>query len=187
MGKSNAKKNANTKKATPESNCPPKDVHLGDGVREVATAKVNKETQELASMVIEKLFGYLKATVKDIPDSIMQLLSTPETKKEVAVLWSEQLYERGIVPKGYSGLTDELLIHNFHQDGYLDGMYVGYLISMIALAENGISTDDLLLARKNILPRLVRKRYEDRHELCDELEGKMRKWNEKPSTVDGDN
>lgn len=137
-------------------------------------------------MAVEMLFDYIESKVKEIPDSIKRLLDSPEAKKEVAALWSEKLYEQGVIPKGYAGLPDDLLIHNFHQDGYLEGMYAGYLITITALAEKGVSKEDLLDAREIVMPRFFRKSYEDRKALFDQLESEMQEWvkDTKPQNVD---
>lgn len=142
--------------------------------------------QGIASMAVEMLFDYIESKVKEIPDSIKRLLDSPEAKKEVAALWSEKLYEQGVIPKGYAGLPDDLLIHNFHQDGYLEGMYAGYLITITALAEKGVSKEDLLDAREIVMPRFFRKSYEDRKALFDQLESEMQEWvkDTKPQNVD---
>ena len=173
--------NANTENATVKSNNPSKEVHLGDGVRESATAKTNEEIQKLISVGIESLFDYLTTQVKDIPDAINHFLSDSKAKEEIADLWSERLYEQGVVPKGYSGLSDELLIHNFHQDGYMEGMYMGYLISVTTLAKIGVCKDSLLAARKEIIPKFMRKDYDSRKALFEELEGEIHKWAEEPN------
>ena len=176
----NTKKKTQTKKTAPATNTPSKDVHLGDGVLDAAKATANERASDLAVTLTHMLFDYFVGAVKDLPETIKNWLANPETEKEVAALLSHQLYEQGVIPEGYSGLPTDLLIHNFHQDGYLDGMYAGYLISMIALEESGISKDVLLAARKTIMPRFFKKSYEDRKELFEELEGEMRKWKENP-------
>ena len=157
-----------------------KNVQLGDDVLEVAKTNTNERTQEIVSLLVNMLFDYIESKVKDLPKTVKKIRKNPETAKEVSTLWSRQLYENGLIPYGYNGLTDNLLIHNFHQDGYLDGMYVGYLLSMITLAENGVDKNTLLSARKDILLKFGKKSYESRETLCKELEKEMQKWTRNP-------
>lgn len=174
----NDKINSQRKKKSPISNTSPKEVHFGDGVLDIAKTSVNERSQEIISLLINMLFDYIEDKVDNLPMTIKRLRDNPQTETEVVSLWSQQLYAQGIIPSGYDGLPDELLIHNFHQEGYLDGMYVGYLISMIVMAENGVSKDMILDARKDILPKFFKKSYEDRKKLCQELEGEIHKWKE---------
>lgn len=174
----NSKNNPQPKKNAPATVTPPKDVHFGDGVLDAAKGTINERMQELISSLINCFFDYVESKGKNLPETIKSFLANPETKQEVANLWSYHLYEQGVIPRGYSGLPDELLIHNFHQDGYIDGMVAGYLITMMALAENGVEKKILLDSKKDILPRFLGKSYEDRKSLCDGLNEEMRKWAE---------
>ena len=93
-------------------------VRLGDGVVDEAKAETNNRLKELAKRY-NLLFDDLERLVKDLPDTIKRLRNNPEVEQKVEALWSEQLYEEGLAPKGYSGLPDRLLVANLHQDGYL--------------------------------------------------------------------
>jgi hypothetical protein len=55
-------------------------------------------------------------------------------------------------------------------------MYIGYLISMITLAENGVSKNVILDTKKDIIPKFFKKSYEDMDELRKDLEAEMKKW-----------
>lgn len=175
---SNDKINSQRKKKSPIPNTALNEVHFGDGVLDVAKTSVNERTQEIISSLINMLFDYIEDKVDNLPMTIKKLRDNPQTETEVVSLWSQRLYAQGIIPSGYDSLPDEVLIHNFRQEGYLDGMYVGYLISMMVMAENGVSKDMLLDARKDIIPKFFKKSYEDRKKLCQELEGEMHKWRE---------
>lgn len=100
-------------------------VRLGDGVVDEAKAEANNRIKELVKMSVNMFFDYLESQMKDLPDTIKRLRNNPELEQKVETLWSEQLFEEGLIPKGYSGLPDKLLIDNLHQTGYLDGLYVG--------------------------------------------------------------
>lgn len=79
------------------------------------------------------------------------------------------MYEKGLVPKAYSGLPDELLIHNFLQEGYSDGMYVGYIIALMSLIDNGVDEKMIMSVRNDVSPNLIGHRYEDRDEFIDKF------------------
>ena len=170
--KNGTQKNPGTQKNTSNPNTPPKDVRLGEGVADAAKARANEKMQDIASMAVDMLFDYLKGKVKEIPDAIKNLLADPKTKNEVAALWSEHLYTQGVIPKGYAGLPDELLIHNFHQDGYLSGLYAGMAIAMMSLVDNGAPEELAIAVRDDMLPNMLCHSYEDcREDFLDKYEG----------------
>ena len=105
-----------------------KSVNLGDGVADKVKENINENISDALTLLSNIVFDYLKGKIKDIPKGIEKLLSSPDAKQEIVAQWSNQLFEKGIIPKGYNGLPDELLIANFHQDGYLDGLYAGYAL-----------------------------------------------------------
>lgn len=113
-----------------------KSVHLGDGVADKVKENINENISDALTLLSNIVFDYLKGKTKDIPKEIEKLLSSPDAKQEIVAQWSNQLFEKGIIPKGYNGLPDELLIANFHQDGYLEGLYAGYVLAMMALVDN---------------------------------------------------
>ncbi|HCR83947.1 MAG TPA: hypothetical protein DIW07_11150 [Lachnospiraceae bacterium] len=125
-------------------------VHFGDGVLDEAKVDINSRAKGLVKIVIDAVFDYLEGKVKDFPETIERLRNSPETEQRIVALWSEHLFEEGLVAKGYNGLSDNLLISNFHQEGYLDGLYVGYVLAMMALADNDAPKDIILAARDYI-------------------------------------
>lgn len=108
-----------------------KSVKLGDGMADKVKDNINENILETLTMLSNIAFNYLKEKVKDIPQEIEIILSSAEAQKEILTLWSNQLCERGLIPKGYNGLPYELLIANFRQEGYLDGLYAGYKLQRI--------------------------------------------------------
>lgn len=171
-------KGNNTKKTVAKKNVPVKDERLGEGVADVAKAKANEKMQGIASDLVDMFFDYIDSKVKEIPDAIKRLRDNPKTKEEVATLWSEQLYEQGIIPRGYAGLPDDLLIHNFHQEGYLDGLYVGHLLTLVAMTKQGISQKDIEDVDKSVF--LFKRSYEKRSELIDQLKNEIREYMNEP-------
>ena len=154
-------------------------VRLGDGVVDEAKAEANNRIKELVKMSVNMFFDYLESQMKDLPDTIKRLRSNPELEQKVEALWSEQLFEEGLVPKGYSGLPDKLLVTNLHQDGYLGGMYVGYILAMMALVDNGASKDTILAVRDYIRPNLMGHHFDDRDEFIGQSKNEKYSWVEK--------
>ena len=151
-------------------------VRLGDGVVDEAKAEANNRIKELVKMSVNMFFDYLESQMKDLPDTIKRLRSNPELEQKVEALWSEQLFEEGLVPKGYSGLPDKLLVTNLHQDGYLGGMYVGYILAMMALVDNGASKDTILAVRDYIRPNLMGHHFDDRDEFISQYKNEKYSW-----------
>ena len=171
MSNTDSKKATGAKKATQKVITPSKPVHFGDGVTDVAKTRANEKMQGIASMTIDMVFDYIESKVKDIPESIKRLRDNPKTKKEVAALWSDQLYEQGIISNVYKGMADENLIHNFRQEGYFDGLYVGHLLTMVAMTQYGIPWEDCKDIGNSVSldDRIYKERIELIHEMKDEL------------------
>lgn len=154
-------------------------VRLGDGVVDEAKAEANNRIKELVKMSVNMFFDYLESQMKDLPDTIKRLRNNPELEQKVETLWSEQLFEEGLIPKGYSGLPDKLLIDNLHQTGYLDGLYVGYALAMMAMVDNNADEDLILAARDYIRPNLMGHHFNDRDEFICQYKNEKYSWFEK--------
>lgn len=154
-------------------------VCLGDGVIDEAKAEINTRMKNLAKQTINMFFDYLGDHVNELPDAIKRLRSNQEIEQKVEDLWSEQLFEEGLVPKGYSGLPDKLLVANLHQTGYLDGLYVGYILAMMALVDNGTPNDTILAVRDYIRPNLMGHHFDDREEFIRQYKDEKYSWVEK--------
>ena len=154
-------------------------VRLGDSVVDEAKAEANNRIKELVKMSVNMFFDYLESQMKDLPDTIKRLRNNPELEQKVETLWSEQLFKEGLVPKGYSGLPDKLLVANLHQDGYLNGMYVGYILAMMALVDNDAPKDMILAVRDYIRPNLLGHHFNDREEFISQYKSEKYSWVEK--------
>lgn len=154
-------------------------VRLGDGVADEAKSEANNRLKELARITVNMIFDDLERRVKDFPDTIKRLRNNREVEQKVEALWSEQLFEEGLAPKGYSGLPDKLLIANLHQDGYLNGMYVGYILAMMALVDNDAPKDMILAVRDYIRPNLLGHHFNDREEFISQYKSEKYSWVEK--------
>lgn len=158
-------------------------VQLGDGVLDAAKENINIRLNQFLKQGIDIVFDYIGDKTKDLPETIERLRRQPKTMQEIADLWSKRLFEEGVVPEGYNGLPDNLLISNFHQDGYLAGMYVGYVLAMMALVDNDASKDLILSVRDYIRPNLIGHHYDDRDEFIDRYEDDKYKWIDKEPSV----
>ncbi|GEM_PF-2294227 len=133
----------------------------------------------LVKIAIDVVFDYLEGKVKDFPEIIEQLRNSPEAEQKVASLWSEYLFEKGLVSIGYNGLSDKLLISNFHQEGYLDGLYAGYALAMMAMVDNDAPKDIILAARDYIRSNLIDHHYDDKDEFIDWYKDEKYSWIDK--------
>lgn len=148
-------------------------VHLGEGIADEAKNVLNKETKEIISATIKAFSKKIKEKIPELPDmvggEIKNIADSQKVIDEITKEWSEELYDKGLVPKGYSGLPDKLLIHNFHQEGYLDGMYVGYILALMSLIDNGADEKLILSVSDDVGSNLIGHWYDDRNEFIDKF------------------
>lgn len=158
-------------------------VHLGDNVANEVKLAVNDELKEILKGLVKAFSKKIKDKIPELPNQleakIKELADRPEVLDEIAFEWSKELYEKGLVPKGYSGLPDELLIANFHQDGYLEGLYVGYLIAMMSLVDNDADENLIVSVREDIRSNLLGHHYDNRNEFYDKYKEESYTWVEK--------
>lgn len=148
-------------------------VKFSEGVADDIKTAANQEISEMGKMLVKVFSDFLKKRVEGI--NIDELFSK-KNQEGLVKLWSVQLAENGLIPKGYGGLSEELLVDNLHQDGYLDGMYVGYVLSMMALVDNEASKELILTVRDSVRPNLVGKHYNDRDELISNFKDEKYSW-----------
>ena len=67
-------------------------------------------------------------------------------------------------------------MHNLRQEGYMEGLYAGYSIAMMALADNDVPKDKIIAVRDTIRPNLYGHAYEDRKEFIDPLKSEKYSW-----------
>lgn len=143
-------------------------VHLGDNVANEVKTVVNDELKEILKDLIKAFSKKIKDKIPELPNQleakIKELADKPEVLDEITLEWSKELYEKGLVPKGYCGLPDELLIANFRQTGYLDGLYAGYVIAMMSLVDNDAEEDLIVSVRDDIRSNLLGQHYNNRNE-----------------------
>lgn len=151
-------------------------VHLGDGVLDEAKEDFNNKTKELVKIAMDVVFDSIGDKVKDFPEIIKQLRNNPANEKKVADLWSERLAEEGFVPSSYNGLSNGLLISNFHQEGYLDGLYVGYVLAMMSLVDNNVPKELIIAVRDYVRPNLVGHHYDNRDKFISQYKDEKYSW-----------
>lgn len=151
-------------------------VRLGDGVWETAKTDINGRTATVAKNLVGMFFDYLDQKVKDLPETIRQLKNNPETTQEIVKMWSEDLFSQGLIPCGYAGLSDELIIHNFRQEGYLDGLYAGYALALTAMDDKGVQEETIIEVRDALRSNLLGHSYEERAEFTDLLKDEKYEW-----------
>lgn len=78
------------------------EIHIGDGVADAVKSTINTEAAVILTELIKTVSDYLKSKLKDIPETVENLLSSPESKQEEAALWSEYLFREDLAPKGYA-------------------------------------------------------------------------------------
>ncbi len=156
-------------------------VKLGDGIIEELTIKTNQELSECGSILIDVVLSHVKEKIKNID---LNKIFGKKDKEKIISLWSSQLVEKGLLPKGYAGLPDSILIDNLHQEGYLDGLYAGYVISMMSLADNNASKELILSVRDDMRPNLIRHHFNNRDEFFARYKNEKYRWIEKASKDD---
>lgn len=153
-----------------------KKVQLGDGVWDNAKTEINAESTKLITKLINVVFGYIGQKIDKLPEAIQQMENRPETTQEIMKMWSDSLSEQGLISGGYAGLPDELLIHNFHQDGYLAGLYAGYALALVAMADNAVQKESIIAVRDAMRPNLLGHSYEERSEFTGLLKDEKYEW-----------
>ena len=148
-------------------------VYLGEGIANEVKNVLNKETKEIINAAIRAVTKKIKEKIPELPDmvgaKIKNLADSQKMVDEITIEWAEELYENGLIPNGYSGLSDKLLIHNFHQEGYLDGMYVGYILALMSLIDNEADEKLILSVSDDVGSNLIGHRYDDRDEFIDKF------------------
>lgn len=148
-------------------------VRLGEGIADGVKETANQELSEIGKMLIGIFAKFVKDKIQGVN---LDELFSKKNEDELVALWSNQLAERGLVPKGYAGLPEEMLIANMHQDGYLDGLYAGYALAIMAMVDNDAPKDLILSVRDDVRPNLMGHHYKDRDEFYSHYKDEKYKW-----------
>lgn len=147
-------------------------VKLSDGVADNLMQSLNNELSEIGKTLIELISEFVKERIRDI--DLRELFSKKDEDKLLNI-WYSQLVEKGLIPKVYEGLPEDMLIHNLHQEGYLQGMYVGFALALMSLVDNNAEENLILSVMDDIRLNLVCHQYEDSSEFLDRF--KSEKYN----------
>ena len=160
-----------------------KTVKLGDGVPEKVKENINEHMTVALTLLSNIVFDYviekiktLPEVMKEFPNYVKKLLSNIDVQEEIVTLWSNMLYEKGLIPKVYNDLSDESLIHNFLQTGYFEGLYTGYVLAMMALVDNNADNNLIVSVRDYLRPQLFEQSYSDRDEFCEKYKSERYSW-----------
>lgn len=156
-------------------------VRLGEGVADDMKHTANQELSDIGKMLIDIIARFAKGKIQDID---LDKLFSKKNEEELVALWSNQLAEKGLVSKAYAGLPEELLIANMHQEGYLDGLYTGYVLAMMSLVDNDAPEDLVLAVRDDIRPNLIGHSYKDRDEFNSRYKTDKYSWVDKKRNLD---
>lgn len=160
------------------------DVRLGDGVVDGWKDEVNKRALQIGKDFIDALAKYLGGKIQGVDfDGLLDRLSEKD-EDAIASLWSSRLAEDGLIPRGYAGLPDGLMVDNLHQNGYLDGIYAGYVFAMMSLADNHASKSLIVSVRDDIRPKLLGHHYNNREDLLAPYKEEKYSWIERLSKED---
>lgn len=148
-------------------------VRIGEGVADDWKQEINQELSSIGKEFIGVLSKFVKGKIKGID---LEELFSKKNEEDLLALWSEQLANKGLIPKVYAGLPDELLIDNMHQTGYLDGMYVGYILALMSLVDNGAPKELILSVRDDIRPNLIGQHYNNKDEFIERFKNEKYVW-----------
>lgn len=146
---------------------------LGAGVREELTRECNRLLIESGKEVLAFLAEFVRKKGREIN---FEELFSKKNEEELLALWSEKLAKQGLISQVYAGLSDECLIDNMHQIGYLDGMYVGYILAMMSLVDNEAPRELILSVRDDIRPNLIGHHYKNREEFIERYKNEKYVW-----------
>ncbi len=151
-------------------------VKLGDGVVDGLKSEANQELSDIGKILMGIVSKYVKNKIQSID---LEKLLGKKDEDEIISLWSSQLAENGLIPKGYTGLPNNLLIDNLHQDGYLDGLYTGYILAMMSLVDNKAPKELIISVRDDIRPNLMGNHYNNRENFNLRYKNEAYSWVEK--------
>ena len=153
-------------------------VRLGDGIVDDLKLTANQELSDMGKMLIGVISKFAKEKIQGIN---LDELFSKKNEEDLLNLWSIQLVQKGLIPQGYSGLPENLLIDNLHQTGYLDGIYAGYILAMMSLVDNEAPENLILSVRDDIRPKLIGHHYNNRGEFSEQYKSEKYSWIEQAS------
>lgn len=147
-------------------------VRLGDGVADDLKQSVNQEFSDIGKMLIGIISKFVKEKIQGIN---LDELFSKKNEDDLLALWSDQLAKNGLIPQEYAGLSGKYLIHNMQQTAYLDGIYTGYILTMMSLVDNKVPENLIFSVRNDVLPNLVQ-HYNNREEVYKRYKSEKYGW-----------
>ena len=140
-------------------------VKLGDGVADALVEKTNQYLEQIGAELLQVVVDYVRKKIQDFDlEKALQSVSKKD-RDEIMIEWSSRLAAEGLIPGSYGGLSEQLLIANLQQEGYLDGIYAGYALVMMSLIDNGAPNGLVTSVVADVSPKLFREHYKDREEI----------------------
>ena len=155
-------------------------VRLGDGVADELKQAANQELSDIGKMLIGIISKKKKEKIQGI--NIDELFSK-KNEEDLLDLWSNQLVKKGFIPQEYAGLPGKYLIHNMQQTAYLDGIYTGYILTMMSLVDNEAPENLIFSVRNGVFPNLVQ-HYNNREEIYKRYKSEKYGWTNQASKKD---
>lgn len=78
-----------------------------------------------------------------------------KTLQEESFKCAERLCDKGLMPEICRTFTDEELVRDMHHVGYVNGLYLGYLLAINDLIDSGTSFENVFLLIKLIPERTL--------------------------------
>lgn len=147
-------------------------VRLGDGVADDLKQSVNQELSDIGKMLIGIILKFAKEKIQGIN---LDELFSKKNEEDLLALWSDQLAKNGLIPQEYTELPGKYLIHNMKQTAYLDGIYTGYILTMMSLVDNKAPENLIFSVRNDVLPNLVQ-HYNNREEVYKRYKSEKYGW-----------
>lgn len=148
-------------------------MRLGEGVADNLKQTANQELISIGNELLSVISEFIKGKIKNVN---LDVLFNEKNKEKLLNLWSEQIVGKGLISRAYTGLPDEVLIDNLHQTGYLEGMYVGYILVMMSLVDNEAPKDLILSVRDDVRPNLLGHHFNNRDELVRCYKNEKYEW-----------
>lgn len=148
-----------------------------------ATKIATDRTKRLVDIVINEAFDYIEKNLQNVPGMIEEIKKclenfqkSPEFEQKIECTCAERLAEEGLIIEGYVGLPDNLLISNLHQEGYMSGLHMGYLLSMMAMADNDSPKELIVAVRDELRNTLYGHHYDNREEFVKRYKESNYNW-----------
>lgn len=155
-------------------------VRLGEDVADDLIQDINQNLSDIGKVIIDVFSKFIKEKIQGIN---LDELFSKKNEEDLLALWSNQLVKEGLIPQEYAGLPEKYLIHNMQQTAYLDGIYTGYILTMMSLVDNEAPEKLIFSVRNGILPNLAQ-HYNNREEVYKRYKSEKYGWINQASKKD---